>query len=234
MTQTDTSERLPEPPVSHGALLIVGPDLLTSTGVSLDGCTVQGEFADSGVFARLHEALYLPDGITIRSIFLDIPRFLCWQVIIEGDDLPEARPGELYQQVEAIYRRDGVRIILEEIRPYVPMQGVDYDPVHFSSAGYAGIPRQMRRARDELACVKYIVHQIALARKRTHKHEEAMQRQQYDGAWLVLNMALDEIECWCNDYLAQWELVQQTSINTKTFTADELDAIRAGIERDEA
>jgi hypothetical protein len=61
--------------------------IMAEMGVDMQGCTIQGEFADKGVFADLHKRLLLPESYTIYSLFIRFP-YQYWEVVVESLDLP--------------------------------------------------------------------------------------------------------------------------------------------------
>lgn len=77
-------------------------DALDDLGISIEGCTIQGEFADKGVFTELHKRLLLPDNYTIRGIFLQW-YMRTWDVVVESPDLPPVEQGCEAPAITPIY-----------------------------------------------------------------------------------------------------------------------------------
>lgn len=72
------------------------------TRIDFSGCTLQGEYADKGVFASLHDRLLLPASYVIKGIFMRWG-IMCWDVVVENPDLPILEFGYEPPQITPIY-----------------------------------------------------------------------------------------------------------------------------------
>jgi len=128
-------------PPYHGGLLVVTPSLLDELGITFTGCTVQGDFQESGVFARLHDTLMLPDDVHVSAIWIDWMRYMAWFVRIEGPSLPPVEEGYLLPRFVAVYHREGLSMRFVEFRRSDGLAVVDFYADYYCSDGTCGLPR---------------------------------------------------------------------------------------------
>jgi hypothetical protein len=70
--------------------------------VDIQGCNIQREFEDKGVFAELHKKLLLPTNYTIRAIFYAFMENV-WEIVVESPDLPLVDQGMYPPEITPVY-----------------------------------------------------------------------------------------------------------------------------------
>lgn len=78
----------------RAAVILLSDAAMKTLGVSMEGCTIQGDFAERGVFERVRRALLLPEEFAVRALFLRTPFVYTWEVLVESALLPPVPCGE--------------------------------------------------------------------------------------------------------------------------------------------
>ena len=129
-------------PAYHGGLLEIAPRLLEELDITFAGCSTQGDFLASGIFARLRDVLQLPDTVTIHALWIDWMRYQMWYARIEGPVLPEVQEAYELPRFVAVYHRTGLVMRFVEFRPFIPYQTmIDFYADYYCSNGAYGLPR---------------------------------------------------------------------------------------------
>lgn len=94
ITEALTEEQGTRQSSRHYGIILISSKVMDhlAVGIDLSGCTIQGEFKDSGVFATLREKMLLPESYTIVAIFMRWG-IRWWEIVVEHPDLPVLEPG---------------------------------------------------------------------------------------------------------------------------------------------
>lgn len=103
MSEEEQKEVREEP---RYATIRVQRRFLEHLDLKIDRCDTQGTLQDKGVFDQVHKGLQLPDGYTIKGIFIQPLQYI-WNVIVYHPEIPIASEYCDLPEIEVKYREDG-------------------------------------------------------------------------------------------------------------------------------